>query len=381
MAVLFAEGFSGGARGSTTFINSSLTSMGYTPKVLNGGTTDMTNGSQWGIGIVPDAVFADRNRALLRSTNNASQWFAQAMKSIDTRGFEKFVVGFVAETTSLATSQSTQILLHGANLITNSGTVPSDNIIGIQIPNDTSGNAVIFYPGGSSQIPAAGLKKGTPLHVEALIEQDVDRTRIYVNGSLVADYSDARNYASATGGFSFSARLPVAITNSLTGVYFSNIYVLGLDTVHTGILGPAARVLEIAPPGDMDVHWKRPDGYATNAEVMGQMFNQNSPAYLAAGAVNDYDVYSAPSAVVANAAQVFGAGMKINAMTMAAGTHTIKPVVKTTASGVKEVGNEVTLQLGTLTPLFMDLSTNPDTGAIWSPSAVSAAGFGVKLKS
>lgn len=359
---------------------SPLDAMGYTMKVVNNGTQVVTSSASWALEIAADAIFADRNRMLMRCNFHNYSWMAQATKNLDTRGYQKFVIGCVAETMVTAAAGVTQIVLSGPASVTSSNSLPSDFFIAINVPNDGTQSSIV-YPGLTGSTPIQGATEGVPVHIEVFIEQDVDRARVYLDGTLVADYSYTGTFAVENGGYSLIARLPSATTNQMIGVYFSNVYLLGIDSVHTGILGPAARVLEVAPASDMDVSWKRPDGYATNAEVMGQMFNQASPAYLAAGSVGDYDVYGAPNAVAANAVQIFGAGIKVNAMTMAGGTHTLRSVVKTPTAGVTEVGPETTLQLGTLKPSFSDISTNPDTGAVWTPSAVTAAGFGMKLKS
>lgn len=379
MAVLHAEGFTGVPRASTQFSATALASLGYIGKVLNNGTSDVTGSTSWQLATVPDLTFGDRTRITMLGSNQAYTWMMQLRKPLNTAGFTKFVIGFVARVESTASTTSpVRVMLTAGAPIVNSGTVPTDMLAYVNIPLDgtTKGFAAA---NGTAAVPI-DVVKGQEFHFEVLIEEDVDRLRVYIDGVLKVDTAYTGTFGSASGGFSFVTWLPQTMTNVATGAAYSNLYVLGLDAVHTGVLGPAARILEIAPPGDMDVHWVRPDGYTTNAAVLAQAFNEAAPDYLAASKVGDYDVYSAPNAVAANAAQVFGAGFKVNAMTMAAGTHTIKPVVKT-ASGVHEVGTESALQLGVIQPIFVDASVNPDTNAIWTPSAVSASGFGIKLKS
>ena len=378
MAVLHAEGFSAVPRASTPFSTTALLSLGYTPKVLYNGTLDATATSSYQLAVAADPTFGDRSRITMLVTQNAYTWVASVKKNLDTRGFGKFVIGCVCRSETVGTTLTTQLIISGPTAFTSSNALTADAFAVVTIPNDGTTKGTIAF--GTGTAVAIDVVKGQEFHVEILVEDDVDRVRVYVDGILKLDNSWTGTFAQQAGGVTLSSRLPAVTANTAAGGAFSNFYVLGVDAVHTGILGAAARVLEIAPPGDMDVHWKRPDSYATNAAVMAQMFNSSSPDYLAASVVGDYDVYSAPSAVAANAVQVFGAGMKINAMTMAAGSHTLKPVVKT-ATGVHEVGTEAALQLGTLTPIFVDASVNPDTNAIWTPSALTASGFGMKLKS
>lgn len=379
MAVLFAEGFSGVPRASTTFNATPLASLGYIGKAFSNGTTDVSGNSSWQAAVVPDITFGDRNRITMISTSNASRWMAQLRKPLDTSGFTKFVIGFVARAESTATTTDTVRIMLTAGAPITSSDMPADVLAYVIAPLD--GATKGFVKGKDTASFPIDVVKGQEFHFEALIEEDVDRLRIYIDGVLKVDTTYTGTFASASGGFSLVTWVPLALTTtSATGASYSNLYVLGLDEVHTGTLGPAARIIEVPPPGDMDVHWARPDSYATNAAVLAQAFSEGAPDYLAASNVGDYDVYAAPSAVAANAAQIFGAGFKVKAMTMASGTHTLKPVVKT-ASGVHEIGKEAALQLGVIQPIFVDASVNPDTNAVWTPSAVSVSGFGIKLKS
>lgn len=377
MAVLFAEGFTGVPRGSASFSATPLASLGYIGKVLFNGVSDQSGNTSWQAAVVPDITFGDRSRITMLSTNNGSPWIASLRKSLDTRGFNKFVIGFVGRVESASVSAAIRLAIT-PGLPASSTTLPADMLAYVSIPLDGTTKGTVAGP-GTAAVPI-DVVKGQEFHFEVLIEEDVGRLRIYIDGVLKVDVTYTAKFASATGGFTLSTWLPFSITNVSTGGAFSNIYVLGIDDVHTGTLGPAARIIEVAPPGDMDVHWTRPDSYATNAAVLAQAFSEGAPDYLAASNVGDYDVYAAPSAVAANAAQIFGAGFKVNAMTMASGTHTLKPVVKT-ASGVHEIGKEAVLQLGVIQPIFVDASVNPDTNAVWTPSAVSVSGFGIKLKS
>lgn len=380
MAVLFAEGFSGVPRASTTFSATPLASLGYIGKALNNATSDVSDNSSWQAAVVPDITFGDRNRITMLSTNNGTRWMAQLRKPLDSSGFTKFVIGFVARVESAATTTDTVRIMLTAGAPIASVATPPDMLAHVGVPLD--GTTKGFVLGNGTSTFPIDVVKGQEFHFEVLIEEDVDRLRIYIDGVLKVDTTYTGTFASASGGFSLVTWLPLSLTatSATTGASYSNLYVLGLDAVHTGTLGPAARIIEVPPPGDMDVHWARPDSYATNAAVLAQAFSQGAPDYLAASNVGDYDVYAAPSAVAANAAQIFGAGFKVNAMTMASGTHTLKPVVKT-ASGVYEIGKEAALQLGVIKPIFVDASVNPDTNAVWTPSAVSVSGFGIKLKS
>lgn len=392
MAVLFAEGFTGApvTTGLTAGAswewgpNNNIVSLGWQLNARYNGTNGAISLTDNNIiaAVEPDPVFGDRRQLRLSKnlTGSVITLAEQVIQPIpDASKFQKIVVGMTAMfTTTNAAHNSTFLIIGGTTLFTSStGSYPgTDNLVQINFGANDTAYAYFTQSGAGGATVLPTVKRGQFFHFEALIEKDVNRTRIYIDGELKADYA----YAMQFNGLG----LTQLITSGATGVHdckFSNIYVLGLDTLHTGKLGPATRVMEVAPPGDMEVQWQRPDSYATNANVLAQMFGKPSPDFLAAKNVGDYDVYNAPSAVAANAAQVYGAGIRINAMTMAAGTHTIKGMVKPASSSATEVGSEFTLQLGALKPYFVDVSVNPVTNALWTPSEVTVAGFGVKLKS
>ncbi|ENZ5742893.1 hypothetical protein pEpSNUABM08_34 [Erwinia phage pEp_SNUABM_08] len=380
MAVLFAEGFSGVQRASgATLTATPLTKLGYIGKAFNNNTSDVTNNTSWTAQIAADPVFADRNRLAIASSNNTYQWEAQLRMPLDTRGFEKFVIGFTAETFSATAVASTftQIMLTGNTQITNSNSLPSDLIVGVSVNNDGVSAGTVFHNTADGSTPLPSVLKAKLMHIEALIEQDVDRIRVYVDGVLVQDYTYTGTFASADGGFGLVARYPVGQANSSTGVWFSNVYMLGLDAIHTGVLGPATRILEVAPQTDKAVEWKHPDAYASNAAVLQQYFDAANPAYLTTGGPAT-DLYGGLDAVGQNAAAVHGAVFKMQAMTMAEGEHTLASAVE--YNGTKAIGaKEYPLILATLNNFVMDVSKNPVTNAKWTPQEIANAGFGFSL--
>lgn len=395
MSVLFAEGFTGtpvtvsNAAGASWVWGptNGLYKLGWSLAARYNGTTGGISDDNNVIAAVEaDPVFADRRQLRLSKNNTASTitLIQQAIQPVPTFSTsQKIIIGMTAtlDTTTNAATNIWLVIGNQAEVTSSTLTTAAMNQLDgllAMLRFDNDGTAQGLFPqnqnGAAVTIP--NIVKGTFAHIEMIIEKDVPRTRVYINGNLV---SDAPRVPSTLTGISLGQWVQTAI-GGVHNARYSNIYALGMDAVHTARLGPAARVMEVTPPGDMEVHWTRPDGYASNAAVLGQLFNAPSPDYLAASNVGDYDVYNAPSAVAANAVKVYGAGLRVNAMTMAAGAHTLKPVVKT-ATGVHEIGNEAALQLGVLTPIFVDASVNPDTNAIWTPSAVTASGFGMKLKS
>lgn len=388
MAVLFAEGFTGIARADRNFvegITDPMYKLGWQLQGRHSGTSAIASDGNVKTQIVADPIFATRNVYRMAKTGSSTVgFFNQARQTIDTRGFTKFVIGGVFQYDTAATDgNSGYIDIGGPTLWTSSasGFPFGDVFAQLIIPNNgANGQAQAVIDGSNSLVTSPELVKGKPVHFEVLLEIDVKRCRVYLNGTLTLDITlpSAYVFAKADSGISliFMA-YPQSASAPLTCAW-SNIYLLGIDSVHTGILGPATRVLEVAPATDVDVHFDRPDSFATNAAVMAQNFDATTPGMLTAGDPGVYDIYNSPDAVAANAAQVYGAGFRVLAMSMAEGSHALKPTVKN-ATGVEEVGAEMPLTLGSTRSGFMDMSVNPATSAIWTPSQLRDVGFGIKL--
>jgi hypothetical protein len=380
MTVLFMEGFTGIPRAATPFMaHTPLNSMGWTTNGRQGGTGTIGADTNVTGVIEADTVFADRNQV---SFNKApitfSSYFLQAVMPLDTSGYEKFVIGgmFMA-TTTMTTAANVYLCIGDQTLWTSStASFPLSNIfVQLAVPNDGS-NGTVMTGAGGSQLVTPLLKKDKWTHFEIFLEQDADRVRVYLDGTLVLDATWTGTFAGTSSGLGLVA-LRNASSNGTDMNKFSNLYVLGVDSIHTGPVGPAARVLEIAPPSDFAVEFTRPSSFASNAAVLAQMYNADTSNYLTAG-LPATDLYGGINAVAANAAQVFGAAVKVRAMSMADGTHTISAAAK--SGSTDWVGAKTyTLTIGALKPFVMDVSRNPATNAAWTPSQIAAAGIGFRL--
>lgn len=382
MAVLLVEGFTGSpVIAPNNWSTNTLRTLGWTLNaVYNGSTSTIPDDGNIVINVEADPVFPTRSQAVLRKgVNNSTITMAEQMirPLPDMAGHQKFVYGFTAMYTSTNTTDSNHFLCIGGTtpFSSSTGSYPNADTLA-QICFNANDTATIYIvqssPGQTIQMP--NLKRGKFFHVEFLIERDVNRTRMYVDGTLVADWTGAL----ASNGISFT-HLIISGQTGIPDMKVSNVYVLGLDTVHTGILGPGARVLEIAPQTDLAVTWDRPVGYASNAAVLQQFNNAAPPAYLTTGDPNT-DLYKGPDAVAANAATVYGAAFKAYGMTMAEGTHVL--TAATQYDGVNGQSTKSgTLVLSTMNNYVFDVSLNPKTGLKWTPSEITAAGIGLKLLS
>lgn len=383
MSALFAEGFTGVARGTVNTMAAvvPLKSLNWQANAIYNGNTAVTaSDTNHQMTIEADPIFATRNRLSVKAglVSAVTSYIQQYKMPLDTTGFEKFVIGFVFNMDSTtSTTGNFQFVFAGPTMWTSSTATPPANELfaGLIFPdNGADGTAYAFSGSPGATTPL--IKKGKDTHFEALIEQDVDRVRIYLDGTLVLDSTYTGTFASATGGFSFLIRTTTTIVSTIT-LKMSNLYVLGLDTIHTGVLGPSTRVLEQAPQTDKAVEWKRPDGFASNAAVLQQAFNSGVANYLTTGVVAT-DLYNGLDAVGQNAATVHGAVFKVQAMTMAEGSHALASAVS--YNGTQLIGTkEYPLTLATLQIFNMDVSKNPVTNAKWTPQEIANAGFGYNL--
>lgn len=388
MAILGIEGFTGVARGIRNYVDGAtdpLASLGWTFQGRYSGTSIITSDGNVQTQIVADPTFATRNVYKMAKTGTSTVDFVdQARLSIDTRGYSKFVFGGVFQYDTVANdTNSVWVCLGGPTLWPSSRSpYPNTDIFAeLNIPNNGSAGIAYGVMGtAATQQNSPELVKGKPVHFEVLLEEDAKRCRVYLNGVLTLDQTLASGYSFAKQDSGISIIMlctPPGSTSSAFSVSWSNLYFLGLDAVHTGVLGPGARVMEVAPTADLAVQFERPASYASNAAVLAQMFNATNPDYLTAGEPST-DLYAGVDAVGANAGKVYGAAIKVNATTMAEGTHTIASAARAGATNWVSP-KTFTLTLGSIKPFVMDVSANPVTGVAWTPTEVSAAGLGFSL--
>lgn len=382
MAILFVEGFTGVPRvANGGWANTHpLYALGWTLNAKHSGTRNVSASDGNVVASVEaDPAFASRSQVSLQKTSSSSLSLVQQMtQAFDTSGYQKYVIGgmFMVSTTDTSAAGGYAVISGAVQFPSSTDSFPTSDIFAqFYVPNngaDGTASATIV----SQSLVTPLLKKDKWTHFEVFIEQDTDRVRVYLDGTLVLDYTYTGTFGSATGGMSLTALRSTA-QYGVFATKFSNIYLLGCDDVHTGPLGPGARVLELPPQADFATTWDRPAAYASNAAVLQQYFNATAPSFLTTADTTP-DLYKGPDAVAANAATVYGVAMKVNAMTMAEGNHAIAAAAQYGASS--SVGpRSYNLQLGTLKPLVLDISKNPATAARWTPSEITAAGIGIKM--
>ncbi len=385
MAILAIEGFTGIPRASRNYVDGTadpLATLGWTLVGRYSGTNVITGDGNVQTQITADPVFATRNVFKMAKTQASTvSLLYQAKLAIDTRGYGKFVFGGLFQYDCTGTDNAIDIIIGGPTLWTTSnGAVPSSDMFAVfTLQNSGASGTIRGVMGNAQTVTRADIVKGKPIHFEVFLEEDAKRCRVYVNGELALDQTLASNYtfAKADSGCSVLMSGYSGTTSAAFTVSWSNIYFLGADAIHTGPVGPAARVLEVAPTQDKTIEWQRPASFASNSAVLQQNFNESAPAYITAGDPAT-DLYGVINAVSANAAKIYGAAIKVQAQSMAEGTHNITSVAQSgtdTSIGTKNYP----LTLLVPKPFVMDVSKNPTTGVAWTPTEITAASIGFRL--
>lgn len=383
MTVLFAEGFTGSPNTApNNWSTNTLRSLGWTLNALyNGSNAGIADDGVVVLNIEADPLFPTRSQVSLKKNSAAATLtlLEQMYRPLPAlANYQKYVVGMMAMFSSGNAAQGGSWHIVG-------GTVPlpsttqnypiSDFLMMINfLPNDAGAVLYMpptFYNGTGIQLP--GIKRGVFYHVEILVEKDAGRVRVYIDGVLKGDASSVPNIN--------GLGLTHLMNTSSAGVHdlkISNIYMLGLDSVHTGILGANARVLEVPMGPDNTVQWARPESFPSNSAVLAQYFTNPTPSYLTSGTPGEADYYNGPDSITANAAQIYGVAVKLNAMSMTPGSHGI--VSSSRRNGTVLDGTlEMPLTLGVKTTMALDASVDPSTGAVWTPQGVVAGQVGFKL--
>lgn len=387
MSVIFVEGFTGYPReAAATSLTSSLLAGGYLlPTAVNAGTPTYPAGS--GYSIVADPIFADRNilRFLPQSTTSQIEQALTWNYNLAANP-AKVVLGFtlLVNIHQPAAKSNWQVMIGSPNMSVVPATglprgtaLMTEAFATLDFNNSVvaAPNAAILVPGNSTSPAATQFTSAVTHHCELFLESDVNRVRLYLDGVLVADGPFNGNLPLMNAGFSIHSNKKVAGANNWVDI--GNIYTLAIDSVHTGPLGPAARVIEIAPTADVQAQWARDEAkFASNAAVAGQLFTQVND-FLTAMDVGTTDLYAGPPGIAGNAAQIFGVGIKVAAKSLTDNTHAMKTTVR--MNGVSLDSSEFALPLQTNSTTVRDASINPATNAIWKPAEVSAGQFGYKL--
>lgn len=198
--------------------------------------------------------------------------------------------------------------------------------------------------------------------------------RVWLNDTLVLQQSVSVDHSKIM----FSAIDWQNMNGTMGQWAISDWYNLKEDAVPPNVrLGPSTRVIGVRAESDNFAQFARPAGFASNAAVVAQGLNPDTASFLKTDTVGAQDVYNpAEDSTTATAALVHAMSVKMVAQNMESTAHTMTPML--VSNGVAQ-GAPVALPANV--GLIASVSTtDPNTGAAWTPAAAAAAKFGMKLE-
>lgn len=214
-------------------------------------------------------------------------------------------------------------------------------------------------------------------HVEVLAERSSKRVRVYVDDTLVQDFTFDGNLSALMSGLQIILWRDGPYNTSVQFTTdIGNVYLLSLDDVHKDRLGSSARVVDYAPASDKLAELRNSnENAAGNYQTADQMFDASSEYALMAKEGGSTDIYGLPQSLSSDAAAIHGVGIKVRALDIGGGGHKVASV--SMSKDKQLVGPSVGISSDTQT-VFSDASINPSTGAAWTVSDLSAGGIGFK---
>jgi hypothetical protein len=171
-------------------------------------------------------------------------------------------------------------------------------------------------------------------------------------------------------------------------LYGTDSFVLGnwyiLDTRGTFCntrLGSATRIITRPPTRDVSTQLYQPSPTGKpNSQVVGAALGNPVPPLVVGDTVGNTDYYAADDNNVSGFAQVYAVVVRTVGQNLGTAPHALSALVK--SNGVESVVDGPSLaipnQYGLADSVFY---TDPNTAAAWTPAAVKAAQFGVRIKS
>lgn len=215
-------------------------------------------------------------------------------------------------------------------------------------------------------------------HVEMIMERASKRTRVYIDDTLVQDFTfDGADI----GTFMKGVQLVLWRDGSYNTNYnfytdIGNIYLLSMDDVHYERLGSSARVVDYAPSSDRGVEMLNSNEDATgNYQTASQMFDASSEYALMARDGGSTDLYGLPQSLYSDAAEIHGVGVKVRALDVGGGGHKIASAAMSSGKAINGPSADIDTYARTL---FSDASVNPSTGKAWTVAELMSGSIGVK---
>jgi hypothetical protein len=245
--------------------------------------------------------------------------------------------------------------------------------LGLQV---TSNNNVVLTRAGTVLATATGVLTATSwnyLELRATIADAGGRATVRVNGNTVIDFTgDTRN-----GGTSASMDFVQLLSQATGGsnqYYVDDLYVLDATgpAPNNDFLGDV-RVVTLTPTGAGNTTGLTPSTGANWSCVDELPYSASD--FVSASAAGAKDTYACAD-LPAGTAAVYGVQLGAIAKKTDAGTRSLKTVVRRAGTDYSDAGTALATSDSALLRL---LSTDPSTGAAWTPANVNAMEIGVAV--
>lgn len=330
----------------------------------------------------PHPVFPERQALVFSSATTQNAQFVLRKRTGENTGpiiggFSLFVPSsFIPATAPAAAVYGFLAVIAGApgsalNKMVSAGTLYADEIFRVRY------DLQIGY--GSEVQSSRKITPGKLAYLEYRITQS--EIRVWLDDVLVLQKSVARNNATISiATTTWTANPGSSGMAGLEGRWaIADWYNLAEDATTPNVrLGPGTRVIGVRPNADSFAQFMRPPGYASNAAVAALPLDPDSPNFLKTDTVGAQDVYVGfDDPLTATAALVHAMSVKVIAQNVESAPHTMSPLI---VSNGDAQGTPSTLPAA-LGPIATISTTDPNTGAAWTPGAAAASNFGMKLES
>lgn len=244
----------------------------------------------------------------------------------------------------------------------------------------------VFVDGVESSGSAVSIQKDYDHYVEIEVDVTNQLINVWVDEILAAQpvWQDAFNDFANGFCIRYCRGSSSNAGNTIRGYYVSDMYVIDAEdgVAPTGRLGASTRVIGELPDTDIDVEFSRPDGYDSNAEVVGtERTTQATPSvFLTGDGAGTQDLYSKAGSTIGQAAAiVYAVNVRSEFANGALASHTMAAVI---GDGT----NTAEQSYGTLANSDGWVSRNgifhtDPSGAAWTPGSAGATYFGFKVVS
>lgn len=223
-----------------------------------------------------------------------------------------------------------------------------------------------------------------PVYIEVEVDIPNKIFRVWANDMLVQDATWLAAWSTILnkGIAMFWGAMQTAANLNLDSFLVGDMYLVDAnDSVFPTVrLGPTTRVVGDLPTADVQAQWTRPEGFSSNAVVVGQGLDggKDSPDYIFADGAGTTDVYAAPnSSVGADAGSVYAMTLRVKQANFAAPARNMGALIDDGVNRIVKPNGTVTAGNGFSINKAIFVSA-PDGGS-WTAVKAKNSRFGVTV--